>query len=598
MRDIASRELPVIILLRMSFLASRRGTCSLALIAFFLACSISSLPLALGALIQQLDNASGMSGGMEIGIILLTVAIAGTIILPSLLILATFSVLHHLDSLIDASIAEALSRPASADRLYTQSVRQDVVDARGGGEFGIWIGIWVLGRSIVNWLSLVALLGTIGLLAGLWYSVIVGSALILLNFSLAALIAPDAYKRQRGLDAIVEEQYLFRFGIDESQMEGRIFGYLQWLRRKYVDVASRAEASRRVESRSLLRGQVAAVLLAALAIAATLANLLFHDPSMDRDSGELVAILGSVVAAVSTLDPGGLRKLAQGGKSARAYLRLVNCELESDATVDGSTVDSEIFDDTSPSIEFKNVSYRYHESEFLALDNLSFVLEPGSRTGLVGLNGSGKSTLLGLIAGTLRPTSGTIFIGGVEMLGMSEDERMNWLQSIAMVPQSFIRIPGRIDDQLLIGFGGVEGCLEEVSTGDWVRQFERWKATLKISVEDQIPRLSGGEWQALVFYRFQAKLHTSRVRFAILDEPAAALDADSEERMLRQYFEQTLGISSIVVSHRLKVMKYLDDIIVLDGGRIRERGSHSQLLDQNGSYSRMYRAQEFIGREQ
>ena len=241
-----------------------------------------------------------------------------------------------------------------------------------------------------------------------------------------------------------------------------------------------------------------------------------------------------------------------------------------------------------PVLEFCHVSFRYPGSGRYALQDVSFTMYAGQRIALVGANGSGKSTLAKLVCRLYRPESGEIFLYDRPLNGYSRRE----LQDIfAVIFQDFLEYQLSLGEnmELCPRVGHVEQ--EEVS-----RVLEACGggtlADLKLdqnlgNIEEDAVNLSKGQWQRLAV----ARAMLADAPFMLLDEPTAALDPIAESRLYENFAKLGQGKSSILITHRLGSVKICDQILVLDGGRLIQQGTHERLMEQEGLYRRMFREQ-------
>jgi ATP-binding cassette subfamily B protein len=243
-------------------------------------------------------------------------------------------------------------------------------------------------------------------------------------------------------------------------------------------------------------------------------------------------------------------------------------------------------------IRFENVSFTYPGAREPALHDISLHLPAGSSLALVGENGSGKTTLIKLLTRLYRPDSGRILLDG---LPLPEWEEGALRARIGVIFQDFTRY------QMLVG--------ENIGAGD-ERYFEeerRWHDAADLgqaaSFIDRLPlryrtqlgkwfkdgqELSGGQWQKIAlsraFMRTQADV-------LVLDEPTAAMDARAEAEVFEHFRALARGRITILISHRFSTVRMADQIVVLDQGRIIERGTHAQLVEQGGHYAQLFTLQ-------
>ncbi len=244
-------------------------------------------------------------------------------------------------------------------------------------------------------------------------------------------------------------------------------------------------------------------------------------------------------------------------------------------------------------IELRNVSFRYPGKKAWALRDVSLVLEPGEKLGLVGENGAGKSTLVKLLLRLYDPTEGSILYGGVDLRDM---DVVDLRTRIGAVFQDFVRYqftaaeniglgsPDHLEDRPRIEEaarrGGAAAVVEalpqryDTVLGGW---FERGQ------------ELSAGQWQKLAVARAFMR---EGAEVLVLDEPTAAIDAEGEHELFERFRELAADRTAIVISHRFSTIRTLADrIAVLHGGRVEELGSHRALLEKEGRYAHLFRLQ-------
>jgi ATP-binding cassette subfamily B protein len=241
--------------------------------------------------------------------------------------------------------------------------------------------------------------------------------------------------------------------------------------------------------------------------------------------------------------------------------------------------------------EFRDVTFCYPGSERVVLDKLNFRIATGERVALVGENGQGKTTFVKLVSRLYEPTSGSILLDGVDL----RDYRLEELQKeIGVIFQDFVRYD--MTARMNIGVGRVEYLQadERLEEAAHKARADRLLDRFPNGLDQMLGRrfeggtdLSGGEWQKFALAR--AYLRDAQV--LILDEPTAALDAVAEYEVFARFAELTRGRIAILISHRFSTVRMSDRMVVLENGRIREQGTHDQLIRTGGQYARLFELQ-------
>jgi ATP-binding cassette, subfamily B, bacterial len=252
-------------------------------------------------------------------------------------------------------------------------------------------------------------------------------------------------------------------------------------------------------------------------------------------------------------------------------------------------------------IRFEHVSFAYPGTERLVLDDVNLELPAGAVVAVVGENGAGKSTLVKLLAKLYEPNSGRILLDGADLARMHADE---WRGRLAGAFQDFFRfefkarhtvgvgdVP-RLDDQravvTAIARAGADDVVVRLAAGLETQLGPTWPQGVEVSF---------GQWQKLALARGFMRDHPLLL---VLDEPTAALDAETEHALFERYAAAAIGGDgsgdvgradgriTILVSHRFSTVRMADIIVVLDGAHVVEVGSHDELMAKGGQYSELY----------
>lgn len=243
-------------------------------------------------------------------------------------------------------------------------------------------------------------------------------------------------------------------------------------------------------------------------------------------------------------------------------------------------------------IEFKNVSFSYPGTDKLVLKNVSFTLDKGTTTVLVGLNGAGKTTIIKLLTRLYDPTDGVILLDGEDIRKYDTTQLYKMFGTIF---QDFGRYAVSVEENIY--YGDIEKGLKEEDVitaatksgaSDYIEKLDdQYKTKLIRFFDEDATDLSIGQWQKLSV----ARAFYSDSDVLILDEPTASLDALAEQQIFKQFEELTENKTSIFVSHRLSSATTADKIIVLEYGQIIEEGSHKELMDAHGKYYELFTTQ-------
>ncbi len=241
-------------------------------------------------------------------------------------------------------------------------------------------------------------------------------------------------------------------------------------------------------------------------------------------------------------------------------------------------------------IEFRNVSFRYLETEAYALRNVSLTFKIGGRMAVVGRNGSGKTTFIKLLCRLYDPTEGEILLNGIDIRKYDYEE---YLSIFSIVFQDFklfsMSLGQNIAAETSYDGGKVKECIQKVGLQE---RFERMPQGLETCLykdfEEDGVEISGGEAQKIALARALYR----NAPFIILDEPTAALDPIAEAEIYEKFNQIVQDRTAVYISHRLSSCRFCDEIAVFDGGRLVQQGSHEALLKQtDGQYYALWQAQ-------
>ena len=245
------------------------------------------------------------------------------------------------------------------------------------------------------------------------------------------------------------------------------------------------------------------------------------------------------------------------------------------------------------SLTFDNVYFKYPHTEKYVLTGVSFMLNKGDKLSIVGINGSGKSTIIKLMLGLYEIESGQILINGYPM---SDYDMRDVRKLFSALFQSFVQYPLTLRENIALSslerIGNSEE-IEEVLTQSGV--YEELPPKLENGLDSFMTRqfadkgteLSKGQWQKIAL----ARAYFKNAPIVIFDEPSAALDAEAEDRIFKNFESISDGKTGIMITHRISAARMSSKVIVLDGGKITEQGTHDELVALDGLYAKLYNLQ-------
>ncbi len=240
----------------------------------------------------------------------------------------------------------------------------------------------------------------------------------------------------------------------------------------------------------------------------------------------------------------------------------------------------------SDKIEYRNVSFKYQQDE--VLKDINLTVAKGKAIALVGASGSGKSTLVDLLPRFYDVTKGSIFIDNIPIHDLVIDDLRGLM---GIVSQETILFNGTVLDNIAFGMNNVslEAVIEAAKVANAHEFIMQMPENYQTNIGDRGIKMSGGQRQRLSIARAVLK----NPPILILDEATSALDTESERLVQEAIVNLMKDRTSIVIAHRLSTVQFADEIIVMQQGRIVERGTHSKLLEVKGAYKRLHDMQTF-----
>jgi ATP-binding cassette, subfamily B, bacterial len=337
--------------------------------------------------------------------------------------------------------------------------------------------------------------------------------------------------------------------------------------------------------------------------AAYVAAVVFVSSVLKATPGDVLLVLAagsrlSAYVGATVGEIGFLRGVWLDGSIRLAWLEDYAAGLVRDA-------DQPVPDRLTNGIRFEKVSFAYPGTDRLVLDEVNLRLEPGVVVAIVGENGAGKSTLVKLLCRLYQPTSGRILVDGLELARMPPEK---WRARVSGAFQDFFRFElkaghnvglgdlPRLDDR-----AAVTAAVDRAGASDVIDQLASGLDTQLGPTWPEGVELSFGQWQKLALARGFMR---ERPLLLVLDEPTAALDAETEHALFERYAAAARGARTqnghqaapdgrviILVSHRFSTVRMADFIVVLDGARVVEAGTHEELMAKGGQYAELYMIQ-------
>jgi ABC-type multidrug transport system fused ATPase/permease subunit len=412
--------------------------------------------------------------------------------------------------------------------------------------------------------------------------------------------------RSKNLDVAAQEatseperlrRHLFELGTDSAPgKELRVFGLAGVILDRHHQAS---EVVLRERNRASWRSAVLQSVdgfVAGLAYAGAIALVLVLAIDGNATPGDVILVVGLAAQLSGTIFSGAiyLSVLLRVVAMAKRFLWLERYARSAQRTVSSpQPVPARL----TEGIQLRDVSFHYPGTDRPVLDQVSLRLPAGAVVALVGDNGAGKTTLIKLLCDFYQPDGGQVLVDGVDLARFEPEQ---WRRRLSAAFQDFANFDflvreavgvadlSRIDDPVAVGAAlaraGATGVVDGLPHGLETQLGSRWDGGVD---------LSGGQWQKLALGR---GLLRGDPLLVVFDEPTAALDAHTEHALFERFAAAARagsrhGTVTVLVSHRFSTVRMADLIVVLDGGRIRETGSHAELVAADGLYAELYRLQ-------
>lgn len=375
----------------------------------------------------------------------------------------------------------------------------------------------------------------------------------------------------------------------ETAKEVKIFGLSPWLRDRYLTLARRFYVENRAIQRRQLSVMAVLTALGTLAYYAAFLWIIARTLTGTLTLGDLTFLSGSFLRLRGLLE--GLLSSFSGMAGQAMYL---------DDLFDFFTAVPAIASkpDAIPvpvpirqGFRFEDVGFRYPGREAWAVRHMTLDLRAGETVALVGENGAGKTTIVKLLARLYDPDEGRITLDGRDLRDYDLEELR---AAIGVIFQDFVRYAVTAAENIAIGRIDEREDRPRITASAERALADQVIAKLPLGYDQMVGKrfargldLSGGEWQKLAI----ARAYMRDAQLLVLDEPTAALDARAEYEVFQRFRDLTQGRIALLISHRFSSVRMADRIIVLEGGRVQDQGTHQELLSRPGRYRELFELQ-------
>ena len=431
-----------------------------------------------------------------------------------------------------------------------------------------------LKAMVTDGLTVIALLGMM-----LWASVKVTVAMLLITPLIGVIVWYVGKRYRRISTGIQEGMGRMAASAEQSlaaQQDVKVHGTQGLERQRYAGLANRILGLNMKVETTRAGASAMTQLLAALALAAIVWVATREALHGRLDAGDFMVLMTAMIGIIPSLRrvTSVQAHIARGVSAAERLFQILDSEEEHDTgTVTLARARGELV--------FDRVGLRYRDQPGFALDDISFSARPGTVTAIVGRSGSGKTSLVRMVPRFYEPSSGRITLDGVPL----DDYRLDDLRrQIALVGQKVMLFDDTIAANIAYGTEADPAAIRAAAQAANAWEFiERLPQGLDTPVGENGSLLSGGQRQRLAIAR--AILRDAPI--LILDEATAALDNESE-RLVQDALQRLMpDRTTLVIAHRLSTIEHADQVLVLDQGRVVERGNHAELMAANGVYAHL-----------
>lgn len=500
----------------------------------------------------------------------------------------------------DRLIGDALRTPGIGP-LEDQELLGDLSDSADQLEFGYRTpgraasGLVAL---IARYLQLVALILVVGVVFSWLAAGALFIATMLFRYGQRGGLRKYSAVFRANVNIRRRNYYFRRVGLDPpAAKELRVFGLAPWVRDRYRETYLEFMGPVWKERRRIYLVPFLLITAFALIVSAGALAALGHSAAGGGIGLRNLALTFQAAIAIINLGSHYPESDTQTEFGMMSYAGMIGFERGVEK-YEGSTVQLEPV--CSPKglpqgeLNFEAVSFAYPSSERTVLNELELVVPAGKSTAIVGLNGAGKTTLVKLLGRLYEPDSGRITTDGIDIRHFPIED---WHRQIGIIFQDFNCYELSAADN--IGFGSIphlndrEAIREAARKAGILEAIERLPKGFDTPLSRQYEGgadLSGGQWQRIAIARALFALEGG-ASILVLDEPTAALDVRAEAAFFDNFVELTRGVTTVLISHRFSSVRHADGIVVLQGGRVVEKGTHEELLVAKGRYAKLFQLQ-------
>lgn len=452
-----------------------------------------------------------------------------------------------------------------------------------------YVNLMSITAMCIRAISLIVLLTV-----NVWWSSIVMIIISVTLFKVAVKNGEDSYEAQRRVSKNIRKSKYFEDILTgrECAAERTLFGYTDEVNEKWEQQFEHVRRTIfKTNLKNITRTRLRSILAAISAM--IIVTILLKPLQMEVLSLGLFISLANALFEFSNMVSWQLTFYVDELAKNKEYLKELNeffaLEEKEEALSKPSADMIEL-----KSLEFKNVSFKYPNTEEYILKNLSFKIEEGGHYAFVGVNGAGKTTITKLITGLYEDFEGEISVNGKSIREYGQ-EQLKALTSV--VYQDFAKYYISFKDNIALGNindmcedvqnKNIENAIDIMGLNDICESMHNGIETNLGKIKSGSVDLSGGQWQRVGM----ARSIMSNASLRILDEPTSALDPISESNIYEQFEKISKGNTTIFISHRLGSTKIAHEIFVIGDGTIIEKGSHEKLMKLDGVYAEMYKSQ-------